>query len=586
MRFLVPTLVTVAWLILATAGCQSTPPVVEQPREEVPAEPVAKPGPREADAEARASLDEAERLANEGDWVGATALFSIVPREQLSAADRLRHGLLGVRLAVRSGDVEEARRLAATLDLSSRVDPIDRLLAEAWLAALHGRPALAAGRLMRSTLPESSTDAARQRVNDTIWELVSLTPALETLALADRGTDTERAWWSLRLDLLRSPTLGDNPARVAAWQAAHPEHPGARQLPTVLRAPAATTRQPRQVALLLPVSGPLARAGRAVRDGFMTAWFAQPEEQRFAVRVYDTGRNSLAEIVPRALADGAEVIVGPLQREAVSALNDLAPDVPVLALNYLAAGTPTPQLAQFGLAIEDDVGSLVHWLRDTGAERIMVLHGPHEWAARVERALADQGMAPVASHLLPEMRTVTDEIGSALHIQDSIDRHAEVQRLMGLSVAFTPRSRTDIDAVVALVNAVEVTALVPALRYHYADDIPAYATAQTLLGANNTTLRAMDGYGVVELPWQLPEEPGRALIEAAFPLGRDPFASMYALGADALRLVDRVLPANRSAAAQVLGNTGVLTVGPDGKVQRELARMRVARGALVQADAP
>jgi len=253
----------------------------------------------------------------------------------------------------------------------------------------------------------------------------------------------------------------------------------------------------------------------------------------------------------------------------------------VLALNYLAAGDPAPNLVQLGLAIEDDVATLAAWLREAGLERIMVLHGPHEWAVRVQQALTDQGMEPVARHLLPEMRTVTESVGTAMHIEASKTRHAEVERLMNASLTFMPRARSDIDAVVALVNAVEVTALVPALRFHYADRIPAFATAQTLQGANAATLRSMEGFRVVELPWQTPANPGQEMFAGAFSLAGNPFASMFALGADAFRMVDRIHPDNRGAFTQILGNTGVLTLSPDGRLHRELARMQVQRGQLV-----
>jgi len=56
---------------------------------------------------------------------------------------------------------------------------------------------------------------------------------------------------------------------------------------------------------------------------------------------------------------------------------------------------------------------------------------------------------------------------------------------------------------------------------------------------------------------------------------------MFALGADAFRMVDRIHPDNRGAFTQILGNTGVLTLSPDGRLHRELARMQVQRGQLV-----
>jgi hypothetical protein len=538
---------------------------------------VRAPGLSAAATTARQTLADAEQLLREGDWVGARAQFSVISPGDLAPADVARYTLLGAELAIRSGQIEEARQLLATLDTSRLTDPLDAYLADAWLIATSGEPARAAGTLMRREVPAAS----QSRLNDAIWDLATMTPAFEALERARSGSDIERGWWTLRGELLRSASSADDGARIRAWQSNWPDHPGARLLPSALgRAVTDQAAPPQRVALLLPLSGPLARAGRAVRDGFMAAWLERPPEARFALAVYDTHGPAIATVYQQALADGADVMVGPLQRDAVTALNELGPEVPVLALNYLGGNDPAPNLSQLGLAIEDDAATLAEWLRAEGRERVLVLHNGAEWTARVRQALTDQGLPPADAYLLPDLRTVTESVGVALHLEESEARHAELQALLNTPLQFRPRSRSDIDAVLALVNALEVTALVPALKFQYADDLPAFATTQTLQGAGADTLRALNRFGVVELPWKLPGETGYQAIADAFPLAGNPFGSMYGLGADAFRLVDRVAPENRGTFTQILGNTGVLTLEPDGRWRRELARMRVERGRL------
>jgi outer membrane PBP1 activator LpoA protein len=517
-------------------------------------------------------------LLRAGDWIGAQAEFSAIARDALAAGEIPRYTLLAAELAIRSGRFDEARQLLAGLDAARLRDPLQANLAEALLLAASGEPARASASLM--ALAPAPADA--QRVNDAIWQLATLTPAFEALELADKGTDVERGWWALRRDLLASASLADERTRVRAWQAAWPGHPGATHLPTPL-ADGGTYAAPERVALLLPVTGPLARAGRAVRDGFMAAYLEQRPAAPFTVAIYDTNGVPLPTLYERAIADGADVLVGPLLRDEVTALNDVGPAVPVLALNYLGAGDPAPNVTQLGLAIEDDAATLAAWLNDEEYERVLILHGSHEWSTRVMQALGANGVVPADSYLLPDLRTVTEDVGTALHVEESESRHAELEQLLGTQLLFRARSRSDIEAVVALVNAVEVTALVPALRYHFADRIPAFATAQTLQGASAGTYRTMNRFNVVELPWQAPGDPGFQRMAGAFPLAGNPFASMYGFGADAFRLVDRVHPDNRRTFAQILGNTGVITLQPDGRWRRELARMRIQRGALVPA---
>lgn len=600
--------------ILAIAGCQSTPTPEQAPVDaRTPAQSATDSAPRQparpradgltpAEAAARAKLAAAEALFAEDDDVGATAEFSLLQRADLPPSDRGRYALLGSALARKAGD---SARAGQYLDAANDApDPLDQALIAAARRQLVPDPVGAAAGLIRFAMASPAGAAnsaaagakaagarnddtarnapqdkiAQQRLHDAIWAALSEASPLAADALARLPEPTEGGWWQLRVAVLRSLDAADAVARIQRWRSANPEHPAARQLPA--RLARAADPGPRHIGLFIPETGPLARAGRAVRDGMLAAWLQEAESQRPRISVYDTGSAPLPELYARARVEGVQLIIGPLEREQVAALDALNPELPVLALNNLGTVPISPMLHQFGLAPEDEMASLAAWLRALGAERVLVLRGPHDWALRLERALAGQGLTSVGSYQIPELRTVTDTVGTALQIEASKARHAEIQRVTGLPLGYIPRARGDVDAIVALVDALEITGLVPALRFHYADRIPAFAPAQTLRGSNAGTLRAMAGFRVVELPWSLPDDEGRLGLGPLLPSETDPFAVMYAFGADALRMGDRVWRGARGPDSQTLGLTGGLQIDDDGRVQRDLARMTVARGQL------
>jgi outer membrane PBP1 activator LpoA protein len=81
-------------------------------------------------------------------------------------------------------------------------------------------------------------------------------------------------------------------------------------------------RAVRAIALLLPVEGQFKAVAQPIRDGFFAAYFADAHQPRPEVRVYDSG-NSAADTLAayqRAVKEGADRVVGPLRRDAVSAL--------------------------------------------------------------------------------------------------------------------------------------------------------------------------------------------------------------------------------------------------------------------------
>ena len=121
-----------------------------------------------------------------------------------------------------------------------------------------------------------------------------------------------------------------------------------------LQAPVDTRHDPNApIALLLPLSGRQQSAGMAVRDGFIAAHLAASGSQRAELLVYDVALLGVSEAHAQAQNAGARLIVGPLLRESVQAMNQIGGAIPVLALNYLPDGeSARTGLWQFGLAPE------------------------------------------------------------------------------------------------------------------------------------------------------------------------------------------------------------------------------------------
>ena len=74
------------------------------------------------------------------------------------------------------------------------------------------------------------------------------------------------------------------------------------------------------VALLLPLSGRQQAVGTAVRDGFLACYLDRPESAP-RVLVYDTAAElGVSSAYERALADGAQFVIGPLTKDDVATI--------------------------------------------------------------------------------------------------------------------------------------------------------------------------------------------------------------------------------------------------------------------------
>lgn len=459
----------------------------------------------------------------------------------------------------------------------------DALTAAEALAAQFGHAA-AANALIDAAAQMRVPDSQRQLLHDALWAHLARVSAAEARVYAQTGSQESRGWWRLAHDLRSSTTLAAHNRLLRAWQQAQPEHPAAALPPSALAASLTAEGAVTRVGLLLPLSGNLARAGRTVRDGFIASYLSNRDDAGYSVTVYDTAAEPMASLYERALAAGEQVLIGPLAKEAAVELNRLNPEVPVLALNYLGDEIPAEGLLQLGLAIEDEAYTLAEWLDDAGMRRLLLFHNREDWSVRATRAIRESWPGQLEVQTLEDIRTVTESVGVAMRVAESHRRRDELQALLGEPLEFSPRARGDVDAIIALVTSLEATALVPALRFHFAEGVPVFATSQTVRGMTAERMATLNGFRVSELPWFVADDPVFADLDGAFSLDGNLFVALYALGADAFRLADRIPLLLDGSLAGLLGSTGELNVLPDGRIQRELARTIVRGGRVHSAQ--
>jgi outer membrane PBP1 activator LpoA protein len=194
-----------------------------------------------------------------------------------------------------------------------------------------------------------------QANQDALWQNLMSIPFAELQQLSRSNmSDTARGWYSL------AAINKNNQIDLELWLRDWRQHPANKNLPDDLKLlQSLIEQQPKQIALLLPMQGKLAEAGEAVRDGFFAAYFQALGNGRQTpeVRQYDSS-NDVITAYQQAIAEGADLVIGPLDKEKVTELS-LMPslEVPLLSLNYPDAppAQPLKGFYQFGLAVEDEV---------------------------------------------------------------------------------------------------------------------------------------------------------------------------------------------------------------------------------------
>ncbi|WNZ55358.1 penicillin-binding protein activator [Microbulbifer sp. MKSA007] len=438
----------------------------------------------------------------------------------------------------------------------------------------------------------AQSDEAITENNNGFWHLLTQLPSSELQARATQSNDTQmRAWYQLAL--LGRDTQTDISSQLTAlsrWRERWPAHSANSHPPQALQLlERLAAQRADRVALLLPLSGPLGNAGRAIRDGFMAAHYtalnaggATPK-----VMVYDTGSDQpFEEIYQSAVDAGAQMIVGPLDKSKVA--NLLATEklpVPTLALNYGDEGRLTTDLVQFGLAIEDEARQIAQHAYRQGKRQAMVLTADNSWGQRGAEAFEEEWLRLGGSVSI--RRTFKDNskfsalVSDALLIPASNARKKELQSRLAAKLEFTPRRRDDVDMVFLAAQPQQARQLNPMLTYYYASDLPVYATSHVFGGSiNRNRDRDMNGIRFTALPWLFESNQTKQDIEEqASPVPA--FARLYALGADAFRLYPRLPMLRQFPEQKVHGLTGALSLSADGRIVREQMWARIDKGVPV-----
>src|SRR5690606_29814206 len=387
------------------AGCGTTPEHRRSPAEPVPVTRTAAAlldQAQTAQEPERSALliSAADQLLQQHKAADALLALQKSNRGALSEAQQEQFILLGAQASLDLGQGEQALRFLQ--DAKAPLFQAADLETQQRLSDLRARAYLTKGDALLSAMER--VFAAGLYTGDTYWhnhELIWTTLAqVPTQELQATLTETPepdlRGWIDLALRMRHQPaSLDDQLQALREWQQSNIGHPAARRLPEELQL-LSTVRQrrPQQIALTLPLTGPLAAAGNAIRDGFLAAYYADSHrtEQGVEIQIFDTSRYpSYLDLYQTLSGMPFDLVVGPLDKNAVAQLEQLEQlTIPVLALNYTESATAVGKpLYQFGLAIEDEIAQTVEHAWSSGYRRAVIIVPESSAGQRAQQAFAN-----------------------------------------------------------------------------------------------------------------------------------------------------------------------------------------------------
>ena len=171
-----------------------------------------------------------------------------------------------------------------------------------------------------------------------------------------------------------------------------PPPPAAEATLPVVQEPAPQD-QPVKVALLLPLSGSLANLGKAMSDAAQMAMFDLADRRFQLMPIDDKGTtNGSMDAARQAIAEGAQIILGPLLAPSVRAVAPIATGaaVPVIAFSS-DQKVASPGVYIIGFTPEAEVERVIGFAASRGLNRFAALAPDNPYGAAVVEFLAEDG---------------------------------------------------------------------------------------------------------------------------------------------------------------------------------------------------
>lgn len=514
-------------------------------------------------------LSAADQAARQGDSARATQILQQVRIELLKPGLQILASTLNAELALARNDAKAA---LAALDHPS-LQRLGELPADQQVRThlVRARALEADGQILAAArervfiAPLLSGEAAAQN-HEAIWALVGSLPVEQ---LQNQGTDDFAGWLSLALAVKSAGTLEQQQAAIDTWVAQHAAHPAARQLPAPLVKLKALASQPlTRIALLLPQDGQLAGVARALREGFMAAYYQaqQAGQKPPVIDVIDSSRlTSLDDFYRQAQAQGVQLVIGPLEKPLVKQLAARTQlPLPTLALNYSDNNqVGPPQLFQFGLAAEDEAREVSRRARADGLHSAAAMIPKGDWGDRVLNAFRQDweanGGTLVAAQRVDQPVQLAQQIADMLNVRNA-GSGGQASR------------RQDIDFIFLAATPQQAQQIKPTLNFQYAGDLPVYATSHVFSASGDPAqYNDMTGIRFCETPWLLDtSNPLRQQVSRQWPQANGSMGRLYAMGVDAYTLAARLGQLKALPDSRVEGLSGNLGMGANQRIERQL----------------
>lgn len=524
-----------------------------------------------------------------GDFDSAKDQLENINAGEITDAQKIQFQMLAAKLALANHNASLAIELLPRLKQMT----VDQFIE---IGEIRAKANAAMGYLMAAIKTRIKIDSyykdeqSRNNNHSAIWSALNSLPSV-VLEGNNSKLKSLQGWLELARIMRTAQVDGrDLQNKVLDWGTDFPEHPVTNAfIDMILNEHLAARTTTQAIAVLLPSKGPYQPVTEAIKSGFLSAYYADNHlGVKPSIRFYDSSdkTKSFMTLYQQAVKDGADIIVGPLDKSAISQLSQLPKlEVPVLTLNYAEEASSTnSDLYQFGLLPEDEARQAAEQAIRENKTRAAILVPDSPWGQRLKVAFQQRytelgGSVLSSQSFNDQIDDYSLAIKQLLNLHQSNNRHKNLQRLLGTSLKYTPYRRQDIDMIFLAATHRSARGIMPAFKFHHAGDLPVYSTSHVYTG-NRDKLADIDLNGLMfcDTPWTLTSNDKLNHTFSQHWPEKKNYTRLFALGVDSYRLLYNLNFLSKYEFARFSGQTGNIYMDENNRLHRELLWAKFRRG--------
>jgi outer membrane PBP1 activator LpoA protein len=414
-----------------------------------------------------------------------------------------------------------------------------------------------------------------------IWQELSMLSTWQVTQLAKLKPPHFKGWPQL---LTYAQKFGSDSSRFNRYltqgQRNFPAHPAQVVINSLRETPQYIEQALQNIAVILPLSGKQAAAGKAAQQGVLAAYKNNADKNLYFI---DANTLDWTALNQQLITLESHFVIGPLLKGNVDKyLAQTEIILPNLLLNTPEKSQRSAEHVILSMRPEDEAIQAATTLSRKDYKMPVVLSHSDNASKRMAQTFSQQWQ--LVTGYFPEIvyfetgKKMQAQLKSSLDVDSSQDRIKDLKIRLKQSLKTQARNRRDIDMFYLVGSPNQTKLLKPYIDVNtspFAKIIPVYASSRSHSSkqdtSKNTDLRNLV---FTEMPWLLTSQQQNLqlteLSKSLWPSRSDSLQRIFAMGYDSLSLVDNISKMKQRPYVRFFGQTGTLKLNSNNTLSRSL----------------